>query len=167
MDGAIRMKPLEQEALEARRGADHVQTHLLKMLDIGSPSVSELAYAVKSRIKDDYKIVQKVEKKREERAAYNVSDLRDIVGLRVVTLYRLDALAILPIFLERIKENSGKDETKSLLENPLEEIKIYSVNPQGDAQNLAIRVESIFRTWGMAINARLSKRRRITHRYTW
>jgi ppGpp synthetase/RelA/SpoT-type nucleotidyltranferase len=138
------MKPLEQEALEVRRGADQVQQHLLKLLDVGSPSVRDLAYAIKSRIKDDFKIVQKVKKKKQEKE-YKVSDLRDIVGVRIVTLYRLDVLAILPILLERINRESGKDETKLLLENPIEEIKIYSVNLQGDAQNLATRVESIFK----------------------
>ena len=161
--GGTLMKPLEQEALEARRGAEHVQTHLLKLLDVGSPSVSELAYAVKSRIKDDFKIVQKVENKREGKPDYSVSDLRDIVGLRIVTLYRLDALSILPILLERIRESSGKDETKLLLEQPLEEIKIYSVNSQGDAQNLAIRVESIFKDMGYGDKCKIEQK---TENYT-
>jgi ppGpp synthetase/RelA/SpoT-type nucleotidyltranferase len=143
-------KSLEQEALEIRRGTESVRDHLLKTLEIGSPSVRELAYAVKARIKDDFKIVQKVEKKRIERPDYKVRDLRDIVGLRIVTLYRLDVLHILPIFLERVRENSGKDETKLFLEDPLEEIKIYSVNPNGDTQKLARRVESIFRDLGYA-----------------
>lgn len=142
------MKSLEQEALEVRRGADTVRDHFLKILEVGSPSVRELAYAVKARIKDDFKIVQKVQKKRTDRPSYKVQDLRDIVGLRIVTLYRLDVLHILPIFLDRIRENSGVDETKLFLEEPLEEIKIYSVNPQGDAQKLAKRVDSIFRDLG-------------------
>lgn len=138
-------KSLEFEAMEALRGAHEVRDNFLKVLNIGIPSISDLAYAIRSRVKDDFKLVEKVKKKRsEEKPDYRMTDVRDVVGVRIVTLYRLDALSLIPVLLDRIEEDSGPEESNFFLSNPIEEVKIFSVNPSGDAQRLPTRLKSLF-----------------------
>ena len=80
---------LELATMDALRGSQDLKDRLLLHLSTGAPSISDLAYAVKVRVKEDYKIIGKVAKKREETPGYDVGTLRDIIGLRVVTLYRM------------------------------------------------------------------------------
>src|SRR5688500_9141553 len=89
---------LELATMQVLRGADDVKRRLLVEMSTGTPAITDLAYAVKVRVKEDYKIVEKVLRKRAEKRdpTYDVSRLRDIVGLRVITLYRLDALKVIP-----------------------------------------------------------------------
>lgn len=133
---------LDLETMVALRGTDDLRKRLLLELSNGTPSITDLAYAVKIRVKEDYKLVEKVTRKREFRPAYQVSDVRDIVGVRVVTLYRLDALDILPILLEKI-EAGRHDITSVFTPQGIEEIIIYSTNPEGDAQGLPHRVAAL------------------------
>jgi ppGpp synthetase/RelA/SpoT-type nucleotidyltranferase/tetratricopeptide (TPR) repeat protein len=132
------------EASKALRGAPNVVERMDNLMKSGSPSIKDVAYALKMRTKDDYKIIDKVLKKKEKSNTYSVNNIRDIVGLRIVNLYRLDALNVIPILLDRIEENSGNSETDLFWENPIEEVIIYSVNPTGDAQNLPSRIFSVF-----------------------
>jgi ppGpp synthetase/RelA/SpoT-type nucleotidyltranferase len=138
---------------EALRGAGDVRKRLLLEMSTGTPSITDLAYAVKIRVKDDYRIAEKVKRKREIKDPdYDVPHLRDIVGLRIVTLYRLDAIAIVPILLERIFDNSGHDESTLFWDDPIEEVIMYSLNPIGDAQNLAGRLRPLFEARGLKLS---------------
>lgn len=136
---------LDYEATKSLRGVQSVMDRLSNIMAAGSPSIKDISYAIKMRPKDDFKIREKVLKKRnEDKPNYTVKDIRDILGLRIVNLYRLDSLAVVPMLIDRIEENSGNNETNLFLENPIEEVHIYSVNPMGDAQNLPKRIESVF-----------------------
>lgn len=149
---------LEREAMSALRGAQYAKDSFIKILNMGSPSISDLAYAVKARIKDDHKIIEKVSKKRkDDKPLYRVNDIRDIVGIRIVTLYRLDALNIIPLLIDRIKSAAGVEESSVLLSDPVEEIKIYSVNPEGDAQKLAGRIASVFNDRGYGEKTKIER----------
>lgn len=141
---------LELETMDALRGADNVKQRLFLEMSTGTPSISDLAYAVKVRVKEDFKIVEKVERKRRgDKPDYAVSSLRDLVGLRIVTLYRLDSLEILPLLLERIE--SGAREADSVFSHRgIEEVIIYSTNPTGDAQDLPGRVRALCHAFGLS-----------------
>ncbi len=142
---------LTQEAMEVRRGADEVRDQFERLLKSGNPSISDLSYAVKSRVKDDFKIEEKVRKKRAaDKPDYKTKDIRDIVGIRVVTLYRLDILSIIPILLKLISEHSGGDESKFFLDSPIEEVKVYSISTEADVQKLGDRIKSIFNFHGFS-----------------
>lgn len=141
-------KDLELATMEALRGAGDVRKRILLELSTGVPSIFDLAYAIKIRIKDDFRISEKVIDKRKKKPEYQVNHIRDVVGLRIVTLYRLDALKILPILLERIKSNQGDLDDNLFMSNSVEEIIIYSTNPQGDAQNFPGRIKAIFDSQG-------------------
>jgi ppGpp synthetase/RelA/SpoT-type nucleotidyltranferase len=149
MSARLKSDPeLELATIDALRGANELRDRLLLAVSTGTPAVSDLAYAVKVRVKEDYKIQDKVLLKRKKNPDYAVCNLRDVVGLRVITLYRLDALAIIPILVDLIQ--SGSDETSLFKPNSLEEIIIYTTNPKGDAQSLASRLMSWFTTRGLA-----------------
>ncbi len=146
-DGIDEDKDLSYQAAVAKRGASSVVKRLLNLVNEGAPSISDLAYAIRAREKEDFKIVEKVQRKRIEDPTYDVNRLRDIVGLRIVTLYRLDALEIIPRLIELIQANAGTD--TALFESAdLEEIKIYSTNPRGDAQKLPKEVANLFNSLG-------------------
>jgi ppGpp synthetase/RelA/SpoT-type nucleotidyltranferase/tetratricopeptide (TPR) repeat protein len=144
---------IELATTNALRGAENLRDRLLLEMSLGSPAVSDLAYAVKVRVKEDYKIHEKVLAKRRDRPLYGVPDLRDILGLRIITLYRLDALSIIPLLLKMIQ--SAKDEGSLFRPGSLEEIVIYSTNPQGDAQGLPTRLMALFKERGLDKIARI------------
>ncbi len=148
-------KELELATMRTLRGAEELKGRLLVEMATGSPAVADLAYAVKVRVKEDYKIVEKVRAKRETRPGYRVQDLRDIVGLRIVTLYRLDALTIIPPLIRIIQ--SGGTGSSLFRPNSLEEIIIYSTNPKGDAQDLPARVMSLFKSSSLGDLARIDE----------
>jgi ppGpp synthetase/RelA/SpoT-type nucleotidyltranferase len=141
---------LELQLLDALRGADDVTRRLTIEMATGTPSVTDMAYAIKMRIKQDYKIVAKVLRKRKEKndPTYNVKRLRDLVGLRIVTLYRLDALQIIPALLAKIFA-SHSDATGLFVSDRFEEIVIYSTNIEGDAQGLVPRLQATFEAFGL------------------
>lgn len=148
-------RDLELAATRALRGAEEVKARLLVEMASGAPAIADLAYAIKVRVKEDYKIVEKVLHKRKEDQAYNVGKLRDIVGLRIVTLYRLDALNIIPPLIRTIR--SGGTSTGLFKANSFEEIIIYSTNPKGDAQNLSTKLMEMFRREGLEKIARIDE----------
>jgi ppGpp synthetase/RelA/SpoT-type nucleotidyltranferase len=145
---------LDLHTMDALRGADDVRRRLLLEMSTGTPAISDLAYAVKVRVKEDFKVVEKVLRKRKGgKLEYSVDRLRDLVGLRIVTLYRLDALEILPILLDRIATNSLEPDSV-FSRAGIEEIIIYSTNPTGDAQDLPGRVEALCQAFNLADRTR-------------
>lgn len=133
---------LELSTVDVLRGASDLKDRVLLAISSGTPAVADLAYAVKVRVKEDFKIVEKVQGKRLANSTYDPRNLRDIVGLRIMTLYRLDALAIIPALFAAIKADTT--ETGPFDASSIEEIIIYSTNPTGDPQNLASRLLSLF-----------------------
>lgn len=145
---------LDLHAMNALRGADDVRRRLLLEMSTGTPAISDLAYAVKVRVKEDFKVVEKVLRKRKGgKPDYSVGRLRDLVGLRIVTLYRLDALEILPILLDRIATSSLEPDSV-FSRSGVEEIIIYSTNPKGDAQDLPGRVEALCQAFNLSEKTR-------------
>jgi ppGpp synthetase/RelA/SpoT-type nucleotidyltranferase len=145
---------LWRDAGIAKRGANDVVRRLHNLMNVGAPSIADLAYTVRLREKDDYKIVEKVLRKRKGDKTYDIGRLRDIVGLRIVTLYRLDALDIIPRLTEFMKSESGKPDS-IFLSPDIEEIKIFSTNPKGDAQALPQRLRSLFDSLGYGDKAEI------------
>lgn len=145
---------LELATMKALRGAFELRDRLLIALATGNPSITDLAYAVKVRVKEDYKIQEKVLRKREARPEYDVGHLRDIVGLRIVTLYRLDALDIIPILINAIQEPPAGGVFRAM---SLEEIVVYTTNPQGDPQQLSARLMHLFSERGLGQIAKVGE----------
>lgn len=142
--GSTSAVSLDLDTMDRLRGTVDVRKRLLIEMSTGTPSISDIAYAIKARIKDDFKIVSKVLKKRNQgKSGYNVSDIRDVVGLRIITLFRLDALNVVPLLLAKIQESAGRPDSV-FMSDGVEEVKIYSTNPNGDAQALSSRLNAEF-----------------------
>jgi ppGpp synthetase/RelA/SpoT-type nucleotidyltranferase len=86
---------LELDALRALSGADDVRKRLSAGLSLGNPSLEDLAYLIKIRVKDHRSLIRKVLDKRETKPDYLASSATDIVGLRILTLYRSDLHLVL------------------------------------------------------------------------
>ena len=97
---------------------------------------------MKARVKEDYKVIEKIEGKRFARPDYGVANVTDLVGLRVITLYRLDMLQVIEALLATIE--ADKSDYGAFVAGSVSEIKIYSTNPTGDAQDLPNRLKALF-----------------------
>jgi ppGpp synthetase/RelA/SpoT-type nucleotidyltranferase len=139
---------LWRDAVQARSGARDIVARLQTLMNLGVPSISELAYTIRYRVKDHRKIMDKVSRKQEEKDPdYAVANIRDIVGVRIVTLFRVDAFDVIPRLVDLIRTNAGEG-TALFLSTDLEEVKIYSTNPKGDAQALPERLAELFMSLG-------------------
>ena len=73
---------LRLQAAEMLHGADKIIDRLRTLVRVGLPSIADMAYATKFRIKEDYKIIEKVERKKRVDTNYTCSNLRDCEGPR-------------------------------------------------------------------------------------
>ncbi|KTT67904.1 hypothetical protein [Sphingomonas sanguinis] len=141
------------EVVEALRGADNLRDRLLMALQTGTPAVADLAYAVKARVKEDHKVIEKIKdrrsggKDRDPKPDYGVSDVTDLVGLRIVTLYRLDVIEVIEALLRAIDQDPSS--AAAFVAGSISEVVIYSTNPTGDVQDLPNRVMRLFEDYGL------------------
>lgn len=141
------------DVVEALRGADNLKERLLAALQSGTPAVADIAYAVKARVKEDYKAVEKILDRRRgssdrpARSSYDVGDVTDIVGLRIVTLYRLDALEVIEALLAAI--NRDRSPSAPFVADSISEVIIYTANPEGDVQKMPARLRALFDEHGL------------------
>ena len=92
---------IELDALRALAGAELIQRSTLAGLALGNPSIDSLAYAIKCRVKAHEKLVLKVlERRRKGKHTYRAQDATDIVGLRLLTLFRNELPELLRQFLD-------------------------------------------------------------------
>jgi len=139
------LEHLEIDAYRALSGADYVRQRLLHGLSMGTPSLETQAYLVKSRVKDAATLVWKSLERRESKPNYTPKDARDVVGLRILTLFRSE----LPFMLSQLMDFiqwSQRDPFALFFGNSLrdciEEIKIYGVHDPFDP-NLAFYLEEL------------------------
>jgi ppGpp synthetase/RelA/SpoT-type nucleotidyltranferase len=150
------------DVVEALRGADNLKDRLLTALQSGTPAVSDIAYAVKARVKEDYKVVDKIIDRRSgksDRPAkpnYRVSDVTDIVGLRIITLYRLDALEVIEALLTAMERD--KSASAPFVANSISEVIIYTANPEGDVQKLPKLLQELFKDHGLGAVTKIDSR---------
>lgn len=130
------------DVVKALRGAEHLRDRLVTALQTGTPAVADLAYAIKVRVKEDYKTIEKIKDKRIDDPGYGISNVTDLVGLRIITLYRLDIVDILEQLL--VSMEADRSEFSTFVPGSISEVKIYSTNPTGDAQNLPLRIQRFF-----------------------
>lgn len=69
--------------------------------------LSDLCYAYKIRTKSEEKLIEKVERKKENCVSYSLADITDIVGLRLVALFRAEMVEIFNGVLTAITHSNG------------------------------------------------------------
>jgi tetratricopeptide (TPR) repeat protein len=143
---------LELDALRALAGADDVRKKLLAGLSMGRPSLEEQAYLIKSRVKDHGSLVKKVLNRRETNPTYCPSNVTDIVGLRILSLYRSELPLILRSFLRFVtwaqSDQFALFAGKNLAEAVSEAIIYRPANPDEVVTQL---VKKEFRNHGFAL----------------
>jgi ppGpp synthetase/RelA/SpoT-type nucleotidyltranferase len=117
------MQNLELNAAKLEAAAIKKESTILNF--ISSSGLSRLCYAYKSRVKPDSKLIEKVHRKIKDKANYRVENITDLIGLRLITLFRNEIPKILDEILQLIQNN------KSFEINPfradyLEEVKIFT-----------------------------------------
>jgi ppGpp synthetase/RelA/SpoT-type nucleotidyltranferase len=75
---------------------------LLATIEAISP-LKESTYALRWRVKKYDSAIKKIEKRRGKGAIYGPADLTDIIGMRLVTPYRLDIVRVLDLLLDLIE----------------------------------------------------------------
>jgi ppGpp synthetase/RelA/SpoT-type nucleotidyltranferase len=92
---------------------------------VSNCGITALCYAYKSRVKPEAKLIEKVKRKIKEKPEYVIEKITDVIGLRLITLFRNEIPKILEEMLLLIQHK------KSINPNPfqansLEEVIIYS-----------------------------------------
>lgn len=114
--------------------------------------LNKVAYAIRSRTKSVEKIIQKVHNKRNHKNPqkakpnYEPESIRDIVGVRIVTLFREDMISVLKDMLKLIEHDS--DGISPFTKDLVEEAIIYSPEVAGDTQAISNRVRAVLRSSG-------------------
>lgn len=115
---------LESEGDKARHSlmSSLTQSDLLKM-----------CYAYKSRVKSEEKLLEKKNRKIEEKPEYTLSSITDVIGVRFVTLFRDD----MPKVFERLADIINHNDSlhpNPFLKGHFEEIIIYHTNPYDEVK---------------------------------
>lgn len=119
-------------------GAEDARTKLDALLSLGNPSPRKMAYAVKMRVKSQHSAVEKIlSHRRAGEVEYSAAHLRDLVGVRIVTLYDADKPEALRLLLQLIQASS-REAFGLFRPDPIEEIKIYHVPAAGSEQSLEV-----------------------------
>lgn len=100
VDEPSEIQRLEFAAFKALTGAEYVRQRLIHGLSMGTPSVEDEAYLIKSRVKKVDSLVAKVlDRVHKGEVTYSPSKVRDIVGLRLLSLFKSDLPKLVRDFL--------------------------------------------------------------------
>lgn len=86
-------------------------------------------YAFRTRVKPVEKLIEKVQRKVKKNEDYNLQSITDVVGLRIVTLFRQD----MEIVARKIMGMICDGDSDVLLSNQIEEVIIFAVNHKHDS----------------------------------
>lgn len=91
---------IKVEVLEALSGAERLQKRILSGIHFGDPSVEETAHLIKCRIKNPESLAKKViDRRMNGNPAYTALSATDIVGLRLISLFKDDIPLLLRSFM--------------------------------------------------------------------
>ncbi|MGS2724791.1 hypothetical protein ACVBEJ_13715 [Porticoccus sp. GXU_MW_L64] len=114
------IKFLASQISSTARQADEQLSNILKTSDL-----QDICYAYKSRIKQWDKLTKKVEIKKKNNHDYNIGSITDVLGLRVVTLFRKDMRAVTELILSLISHKT-EHKPNPFLKDSLVEAIIYT-----------------------------------------
>lgn len=108
------------------QGKDSIH-HVLDTLH--HAGIDELCYAIKSRVKSDEKLIEKVERKQKNDPDYRITSITDVLGLRLVVLFRREIPRVLHEVLALLCQKS-KVQPNPFQPGCLTEALVYTVNPR-------------------------------------
>ncbi|EKE06186.1 MAG: RelA/SpoT protein [uncultured bacterium] len=133
---------------------DGIQAENELLAALQQSGIFKKCYAHKSRVKPEKKLVEKIERKRKEKLDYNLQCITDVVGIRLVTLFRADMPSVFETILDIINHNYSLDPNPFLKEG-LEEVTIYYTNPNDNIRHL-IKAIALKTNLGVKIEEKLS-----------
>jgi ppGpp synthetase/RelA/SpoT-type nucleotidyltranferase len=116
-------------ASEISHSAEEAEQSLLAILKTADLQAN--CYAYKSRVKSWKNLLSKVELKRKKKPEYCLSDITDVLGLRIVTLFRQDMIDIIDIILSLISHQVEYNPVPFEKDGLVEAI-IYTPSPKND-----------------------------------
>jgi len=137
-------KDIVSAALLLENEATRAQGDLAKYLS--STDLYASCYAFKHRVKKRKKLAEKVQRKLEFCSDYNIWKITDVVGLRLVTLFKRDMPDVLEALLESILSVKS-DGLNPFKEDSIKEVIIFSTNPTHDS--LIPRMKALFEKLGV------------------
>lgn len=156
---SIRTPELEMAAYKVLADAVSVRDSLLSVLEIGHPSVKDTAHFITSRVKSFDSLINKVIERRlrrdvnpEKYADYNINDVTDIVGLRLLALFRDDLATLTEAFLNTLLSLSDTSLSileKNTLQESVREVIIYPPAFDDDGETDVIR--AVFNKFGLTV----------------
>jgi ppGpp synthetase/RelA/SpoT-type nucleotidyltranferase len=118
--GLPKMHEQEYKAVHLQIAGDKSIPHVLQMLR--DCKLTDLCYAYKIRNKPEAKLIEKVRRKKEEKPDYALESITDVVGLRLVALFRSEMVDIVNAVLSAITHSNGINPNPFLKGQPLEMI---------------------------------------------
>jgi ppGpp synthetase/RelA/SpoT-type nucleotidyltranferase len=110
-------------ALHLQTCGDRAIPDVLQMLR--DAKLADLCYAYKIRTKPEEKLIEKVGRKSSEKPQYTLSDITDVVGLRLVALFRSEMVEIFDKVLAAITHKNGINPNPFYKADP-EEVIVYT-----------------------------------------
>jgi ppGpp synthetase/RelA/SpoT-type nucleotidyltranferase len=131
------------------------QSALNKILDaLRGVGIIDEAYAIKARVKTEQKLVEKLQRKQKVKSGYTLADITDVIGVRIVSLFREDMIELFRKLVELI-DHSHKINPNPFLKNAFDEVIIYSQS-QHDPLTANIKLLSHSLLHGMEVQHAIS-----------
>lgn len=138
-----RERDIELDCVVALAGAGEVRNKIISGLALGYPSVEDHAYLIKCRVKDHASLVKKVKDRREKgKPDYSAHDATDIIGLRLLALFREGIPSLVSRFLSFVKAGQSEEFSvflgNSFRETCVEIILYTTANENDSVDNLVL-----------------------------
>jgi len=116
-------------ASEISHSAEKAEEKLITILK--TAELNDKCYAYKTRVKSWKKLIQKVEIKKKDTPDYSLNSITDVLGLRIVTLFRQDMIEVIDLILALISHQKSYNPIP-FLKNSLKEAIIYTPSVGND-----------------------------------
>ncbi|CAG9251380.1 RelA_SpoT domain-containing protein [Burkholderia diffusa] len=123
---ALRIENKAKEVLSRIRGA------------ISDTGIEDACYAVRARVKPEGRLVEKVGRKRETKRDYKLESITDVIGIRLITLFRIDLPKIMTMVIDIISHDA-EIKPNPVKKGSLEEVIIYNSELESSPFNLLIK----------------------------
>ena len=121
----IESEKLKHEAAQLEKVALPIMRDILSL--VNNVGLNRESYAIKTRVKEEDKLLEKVDRKRtrDKKSDYTLSSITDVIGLRLVSLFREDMIQLFRRLVELIS-HSNDSKPNPFQKSSFEEVIIYS-----------------------------------------
>ena len=110
-------------ALTLEKNGQEMSANILQVLR--DAHLSDLCYAYKIRVKSEEKLIEKKRRKQAEKTSYEITSITDVIGLRLVTLFKGDMAEVFRRLLTLFTSASDAINPNPFRQAPPEEVIVY------------------------------------------